>query len=232
MATDEQHQGEGTDEHIGSKRKHSLMLNVLSELSSIATPAFVLAVIGLLVVGVVAAFGGWKRATAEAADDTPVAAADTAVEADPLSVSIHSAFWADEVPTVLYAEEGFRYLIVKATLTNTSELPLHATTFQDQFTIDVDGLKSTELEGGLQTMPPTNHRLVDALRQPTLQPGLDTRMILVWQQKAAEPLPSELKVTIHSMTFRESSFGTGTSWRDPEPAHVVTVPVEEFPRNE
>lgn len=219
------------------KQSPSVAKELAREFSLLLSPALILALIGIVVLGVVGIFGGWERATARAAEELPTAAVDEAVQVDPLSAKILGAAWATRLEGALPEEEGSRYLLLVTELTNTTGEPVHQSNFHKQFTLDVEGLATTPVDPEAaekgepeapRTSPPSNLRVLDSLSQPALQPDLPTQLVLVWKQDDSQPVPRELTVTLHGMTFRESSLGMGADWRDETPAATVTVPVKEM----
>ena len=203
---------------------------VLSTLHDPATPANVAIVGGLALVLIVAAFGGWGFATWEADETLPAAAPSEATTAEPFEFEILKAFTAEELPPIVPKEDGVRYVLLTAQVTNRDDLPVEAHTLQDAITIDAHGLAVQEIDGQEKVIPPRAYRIDDGLAQLTSQPDVTTKVVFLWKQDARREPPKELTVTLKSHTYRRSALGTSMAWLSPEDKVTVTLPVQEVPQ--
>ena len=79
-----------------------------------------------------------------------------------------------------------------------------------------------------QADPAELYRFQDAQRQGSFQPGLPQYLLAVWWQNEAEPLPTEVTVTLSGYTYRESFLSSDKFWYDREAKISVTLPMEEL----
>lgn len=178
--------------------------------------------LAILVLGL---FGGWDAAD-DAADQLPEATVGATTTAAPFDVTATRGRVFDELPGVLYAEEGYRYLAVLMDVTNTTAAPVNALTLAEAFTLDVPGLRTMELNSGPQVIRPQVLRGVDGLGQRTFQPGLTTEIVLVWQQQVSAAVPATAAATISEHTWRRSTLDDGLDWRDPSPVATLTMTID------
>lgn len=207
------------------QRKWSTL--VLGTLQDLATPANVAIIGGLALVLIVAAFGGWGFATSAVEETLPAAAPSEATTAEPFEFEILKAFTAEELPPIVLKEEGVRYVLVTAQVTNRDDLPVEALTLQGAITIDAHGLAVQKIDGQDKVIPPRTYRIDDGLAQLTTQPDVTTKVVFVWKQDARREPPKELTVTLKSHTYRRSALGTSMEWLSPEDKVTVTLPVQE-----
>ncbi len=193
--------------------------------SDVLTVPRIGALLGLAVIVIVGAIGGWGAAT-EGAEEVPASAVGVPIEAAPFEATVRRARFFDELRPSFYAEEGFRYVALSVDVTNTSNEPVPSSTLAQAAAIDVDGQKAADLESGPRPVDPWVVRTADGLTQHTFQPGLAVNVVLVWQQDAARPLPEEVTVTLGRHTLRASSMDGTLGWRDTEPVAVVVLPLE------
>lgn len=215
------------DEDAKQRKWSTLVLGTLQDL---ATPANVAIVGGLALVLIVAAFGGWGFATSEVEETLPTAAPSEATTAEPFEFEILKAFTAEELPPIVPKEDGVRYVLVTAQVTNRDDLPVEALTLHDAITIDASGLAVQEVDGQEKVVPPRAYRVDDGLAQLTSQPDVTTKVVFVWKQDARREPPKKLTVTLKSHTYRRSALGTGMAWLSPEEKVTVSVPVQEVPQ--
>ncbi len=193
--------------------------------ADVFTPQRLLLVLALAGIGIASLFGGWDAVSAE---ETAIGVADprTPVSAAPFEVSARRARVADSVTTVLRREDGFRYLMVVADVTNTQDAHVDGSVLAQAAELDAPGLRTDLLSSGERTRRPLVLRLDDGLSQRTFQPGLTGAVILVWQQDARAPIPATVTMTLARHTQRLSSMDGSLGWFDPTPVAHVTLPVE------
>ena len=190
--------------------------------SDVVTPqriGLVLAALVLLVAGIA---GGFDAVSA-ADDDTPTASVGEVVDAAPFEITVRRARHGTELKPIAYRQDGRRHVFVTLDVRSTATLPVPAGILLNAVRIDVPGLATTA-SGSLAT--PNGYRTGDGLSVRSLQPGVTVPVVLVWQQDAAAPVPETLTVTVNRQTWRTSTLEDSESWFDPEPARVVTLPVE------
>lgn len=167
-------------------------------------------------------FGGWDAAVTEV-DDVPRGEPGVAATVAPFRVEVRRARYGASLAPAFPARDGVRYWFVTVDVTNTSGRPVAKALLTEDATLDLPGLQAA---WSSERAIPTAHRLADGLVQEHYQPGLTTRIVLVWQQDNAEPLPDDVTLTLASHTWRASSLDGGLDWRDATPGLVVTLPAE------
>src|SRR5690606_27691334 len=121
--------------------------------SDILTPQRLVLGLGVLVLGVVGLLGGWGTVS-DAVEDTPVVDVDAVFVAAPFEITVTRARAFDELDQAFYAEEGFRYIAVMADITNTTDQPVPASVLADSIGLEVQGLRTIELDAGPKTIAP------------------------------------------------------------------------------
>jgi len=173
-----------------------------------------------------APFGG--LATAEPTGPAELEAGET-VHAAPFDISIDRLRWSDDLG--LDEEVRGRYLVAVATLENTSDHPVYATTIAETVRLrGLDGLFTGRR--GEETVPsaeavPQVLVLADASLLSSASPGLAYEVAFVWEQDESQPLPSEVTVEVASRTWRASRIDDQEAWFDPTVTHTGTFPVSQ-----
>lgn len=193
--------------------------------ADILTPQRLLFLLTALTIFMLGLFGGWDAADV-AADQVPEAKVGATVTAAPFDVTVTRGRMFHELPGVLYAEEGYRYLAIVMDVTNTSAEPVDAFVLAEAVALDIPGLRTIELDSGPQVIRPNVLRGVDSLNQRTFQPGLTTNIVLVWQQLTSAAEPATASVTFSAHTWRRSTLDGGLGWRDPSPVATLTLAIE------
>ncbi|MFT3888447.1 MAG: hypothetical protein QM713_09845 [Arachnia sp.] len=196
--------------------------------SDVLTPQRAGLLLGVLVIALVGAVGGWGAAT-EAVEDLPPGTVGVAADAAPFQLTVRRARYFDELSPTFPAMDGRRYLAVSVDVTNTSDEPVSSGILAQAVGIDAAGLATIELRSGPTVEGPSVVRTVDSLSQRSLQPTLPTNVVLVWRQDVAEPVPENLTVTLSRHTWRRSSLDGSMGWRDPESTARIVVPLEALP---
>lgn len=196
-----------------------------SYVSDIFTPQRIGLFLAAGVLAVVGMFGGWGAA-GDAAQDIPTAEVGEPGETTPFTVTPTRARVFDELGGVYYAEEGYRYIVVIMDVENTSAEFTSTTPLRQGTTLDVDGLRTLELDSGPKIVEPTVLRGADSLTQYTFQPGLPTNVVLAWQQHVESPIPDEITITFSDFSWRRSVMDDSMGWRDPTPAVTYVLPLE------
>ncbi len=174
-------------------------------------------------------FGGWKNL---ADRETKIAAADVGqeVEAEPLKVSVRKGGWFQDIPQLYRLKPGQRALLVSADVTNQTKQVIDRLDVQTAFRIDAKGLVDpiTDRHADADKVQPHIIRASDALRGGALQPGLPTRMALIWVQDGSYPVPDRVKLVIRKQKYRASALDGSMGYFDAAPAYEITVPLTEM----
>lgn len=196
---------------------------------ALVRPRSLIAVVAAVVAGALWLGGGFEEAESLPTDPRPAPVGEP-VEVAPLTATVLRAYWTTKkVDGVYYEAEGRRGLLLVLDLTNTSSRTVGPDVLRA--TIRTDATQLQDWTGNPVTAEqaqPTFHRLSDGLAGGTLQPGLTTTTVMVWNQAASVPAPTELVVTLHSHSWRESSLTGVEGWHDPVAVAAVTVPVKEL----
>lgn len=201
------------------------MVTVASAFNDIATPTNLLlgmVALALLLVGVL---GGWNNL----ADKTTKVSAvppRREITANPLKVTLTRALTFENQPKLLLLDHGERAIMIGADLLNTSERPLLKSDVQQTFLLSIPGLKGLDVSEQAKASPSTIMRASDTLPLTALQPGLKTRVALLWVQDTAQPAPQNLTVTVLRQTYRKSSLSNEMAYFDPTEVATVTLPVK------
>lgn len=171
--------------------------------SDLFSPLNVLALIGLLIIGVIGLVGGWGEATASA-KDVPVVQPDQPITAAPFEITVQRARTASEFKPIALKDPEFRYLFLVVKVTSSSEIPVPAYVLSKAIKVDAAGLQTgRKASGESYVMTPEVYRMIDSLRATTLQPGLTYDLVLSWKQRQSEPVPTTLSVAVASQTYDE-----------------------------
>lgn len=194
-------------------------------ISDIVTPQRLVVLLVVAALAVVGLVGGWGEVAAEESEITDVAAG-TPFAVAPYEVTVRRARTFTELPPTFRAERDHRYLALVLDVVNRSDVPVVSSHLTRGATLDAPGLKQVRLASGVRAADPLLYRGLDGLSASTLQPGLATPTVLVWQQRLAEPVPETVTVTFSTHTWRRSSLDGHEDWFDATPSHAVTLPVE------
>jgi len=168
--------------------------------------------IGLLLAGS-AAFGG--LADAETADVGPVAVEPGEEFVGPeLAVVVDSAEFSDTAPGRYEPDEGYTYLVVRATVTNL--WTVSSITFTDLLQIPEFGEDLAKAE---------RVTFSDGTLGPQINPQVPVDVVFMWDfPSSLIPEDGVVPVTIMSKSFTEDGDVTyGSYWSDPQPAAIVTL---------
>lgn len=184
-----------------------------------------------LLLGLVGLLGGWDRVGAKETELTSVAAGQE-LQAKPFTMTFRKAFSYRGVQGLPPVGEGRRGLFVTVDVVNTTKEPIDLLDFRlrSLFQLkDVQGL----IYGGQAVSPekaiPTLYRGTDVLPARQVQPGLTTRLVVLWEQQATESPPKTLTVVPNKYEFRVSRLTNLKEYLNPTPAAQVTLPVQEVP---
>lgn len=175
-----------------------------------------------LLLGLIGLLGGWDRVGARETE-VPTVKPEQNFEAEPFTLAFQKAFWYTRVNGLPANSPGQRALMVTVDMTNTSPRPVLLEDVQKVFRTDLPGL----VTAGRGEVPQL-YRASDLLNLRTLQPGLKTRLVLIWAQHETSPAPTQLNVSTFRQTYRKSSLDGSMRYFDAAEAAKVTLPVEEF----
>lgn len=204
-------------------------------LSDIAEPRTIALVAAAIILGLVGLIGGWQEI--EATEDTvPAAAAGQTIHAAPFDIAVLRANYGSQLKKIAYPESGIRYLfvVVRARLVDSKNPVAEPVNQFDVFVLSyaftaVDPDSTVEVQPGVTiSKSPSVYRLVDGEYGGTMQPGLDQELVLVFPQRATEPAPKRLAVTVREQTYRRSTLTSEWGWADPVAKAEVVVPITEL----
>lgn len=175
-----------------------------------------------VLLGLIGLFGGWDRVGAKTTN-LPVMKPQQEFTAEPFKLAFQKAYWYTSVNGLPANSPGQRALMVTVDMTNTSSRPVVLEDVQRVFRTDLPGL----VTAGRGEVPQL-FRASDLLNLRTLQPGLKTRVALIWAQHETAPPPTELGVTTFKQSYRRSSLDGSMRYFDATETAKVTLPVEEF----
>lgn len=199
--------------------------------SGVMSPINLLAVIGLVVIVIVGAVGGWNRAI-ESSVVVPVVKPGEPISANPFVLTVLRARSATELRPIAYSRDGYRHLFVVVRVTNTGDAPFHSYVLGKAIRADAEGLETVETEGQRFVKAPQVFRLIDALTSSSLQPGIGYELVLVWAQRSTAPVPRTLSLAVMSLEYDEKNPQRLDVWSVGEEAANVTVdvaPVQGMP---
>lgn len=184
----------------------------------------------VVVLGLIGLFGGWNR-VAEKKTVLQSAAAKQEFTASPLKLEFLRGFWFKDKPELMPLQPlsaNERGLLVTVDVTNTSPRPVSMVEVQAAFRTTAAGL--TELAKAIPAAEarPTLLRTSDLRPVRSLQPGLKTRVALIWIQGAAQPVPPNLKVVVYRQTYRKSALDGSMGYFDRTAAAQVDLPLTQF----
>jgi hypothetical protein len=182
---------------------------------SAAAVRIVFAVLGLIGVGIIGAFGGFERAGVT--HDLPTVAKNETVDAGDWRFTVDDDAVAGPVLREVQPHNDGNYLIeVDVTMNNVSDR-----------TKAVYGRVTIEAMDGLVDVEPRQHIMIrDNQLAAYLQPDLPERVAYIWEFKAGTPVPKELKVTLHGEYTRPVSFAIlNSTITDDEKAASINLPV-------
>jgi hypothetical protein len=179
------------------------------------SPAVYAASAAVVVIGAVAGFGGL-----ETVSEAPVARASAGqqITGKQLDVSIEDAWLADGFDPYLEPEPGFRFLAVRALVTNVSTTPV--STVKDN--VLVEGLTGGEGE------PQADEVIrMGESSNPVLQPGVEQQILFLWQIPGDDIAEgSTVTVRVLDKTLRQG-FLFDDSWSDPEVTAEVPLVLDD-----
>lgn len=177
-------------------------------------------VIAAVVLAASAIFGGLDDAT-QADPEPPVLSPGQAFVGPQLTTTLHTAELMEVAPGyTLEPEDGFTYLVVMATVTNTSTTSTTAIT---------DLLQLEWLDDETQGEPDRTALLSDGTSLPQANPGVPIDVAYIWQVPIGDVEPADtVRVAIRSKTFTlDGDVTYGSYWSDPVVAARVDLEVDE-----
>lgn len=175
-----------------------------------------------LLLGLIGLLGGWDKVGSQVVE-VPTVKPEQDFKAAPFTLAFQKAYWYAGVTGLPATLPGQRGLMVTVDMTNTSPRPVILEDVQKVFRTDLPGL----VTAGRGEVPQL-FRASDLLNLRTLQPGLKTRLVLIWAQDETTPAPSQLNVNTYQQTYRKSSLDGIMRYFDATEAAKITLPVEEF----
>lgn len=193
--------------------------------SDILTPQRIGLVLAVALLGIVGVVGGWDAVEGVETPEVPVVEVGTLIEAAPFEVTVRRARHFERLPNTLPSADGFRYLALSLDVTVRNDQWVSFTDLKNAVRLEADSLRPLGDEPGRRP-DPTLLRGLDALPVRSLQPGLTTSTIVVWQQSTDVPVPNTVTVELDQQTWRQSTLDGGWRWSDGAPVARVTLPVE------
>lgn len=184
-----------------------------------------------LLLGLVGVLGGWDRVGAKEAGLTSVAAGQE-LQASPFTMTFRKAFWYRDVQGLPHVGEGRRGLFVTVDVVNTTKEPIDLLDFRLRSLFQLKDVKGLLLHGqpvAAEKAIPTLYRGTDVLPARQVQPGLTTRLVVLWEQQTTEAPPETLTVLPNKYEFKVSSLTNLKEYLSPAPAAQVTLPVQAVP---
>ncbi|TDO34391.1 hypothetical protein EV643_12785 [Kribbella sp. VKM Ac-2527] len=171
---------------------------------------------GAVVLAISAAFGGLEKA----ADETPQAAAGTAIDAGQFEVTIDRVVTTKDLEPLFRPDPGGALIAVVTKIELTDDMGTIPPSDLIRL-IDVPGLDSTDAPLGT-----TNLR--DQTQGPVLTPGQAEDVAYVWKLPKATELPKEVKLTVqHYEHIEESVLDHHEKWTPDKTAAESTVKVKD-----
>ncbi len=187
--------------------------------------------VGLAVLLVSGAFGG----LGETPDAPPESVAPrTAVEVEPFTVSVERVRVGRDLGVGSVAKPKGRYLLVSARITARGDRSVGYGVLRDLVRLEgATGLVPPAHDGGPlpapTEVPPTMVLSADdAELLGDLGPDLTYPVVLLFEQQASAPAPSEVTVVLRAHTWRRSNIEERMDWFDPAPAVRVRAAVTAF----
>lgn len=198
-------------------------------LGTIVPPRTAIVLLVALVLLGITTFGGWRSATATATE-LPTPSPGESIDAAPLRVVAHKAFYANELGTSVRAQPGVRLVIVKVSVTNISTRFVGGYAKESMFRIDAPNLLKYGQPARDANVAPVAYRVLDGQPAGAYQPGVPADLALVWEQQASAAIPTQVSLTVAGLTWRRSSLDGSYDWFDPTASAVVTLPVVPLPK--
>jgi hypothetical protein len=185
--------------------------------------------VAVVVLGTTAAFGGLESATGT--DRLAPVKVGVKTPVEPYDITLNRVLWVDELPNVYPSERGNRWLAITATVRNTHEVSLYgAVELAQSVTLsDVDGLVQAPEPGTDRVRSSYQRLIMDNSDLYPVQPGIDYKMVFLFEQKAATPAPDRVTVELVGHTWREDSIDKTEKWLDPTVVAESTLPMIKSP---
>lgn len=134
-----------------------------------------------------------------------------------LATVVHSAEFSDTAPGRFEPDEGYTYLVVRATVTNL--YTVSSITFTDLLQIPSLGEDMAKAE---------RVTFGDGTLGPQINPQVPLDVVFMWDVPLAlVPEDGVVPVTIMAKSFTKDGDVTfGSYWSDPQPAAIVTLEAE------
>lgn len=177
-------------------------------------------------------FGGLREVEP---DDAPLVIG-TAVDVEPLTITVDRVYWAPSLPRVpkpadaprgtgeIYAlkpdpKKSDRLLVVEGTLTNTSDETVYGVIATDS--VRLEGLANfTDRHGepaeSIDVAPGYTYSLPEREPLSMAQPGITYKVAWIWEQPKGQPAPAALNVVVNKHTWRQDSLDFEWEWKDAE----------------
>ncbi len=181
----------------------------------------------LIIIGAISLLGGWDVILAERGESLASVSPGEVAHADPFDVTFLKAFHTTDLDPVIRPKSGKRLLLISLDVVNTGKTKVSSALLTRALDPDVPLVTMDDEPDGPADLAEL-YRFQDTQKQGSFQPGLPQRLLAVWWQNEAEPLPTEVTVTLSGYTYRESFLGSDKSWSGREAKISVTLPVEEL----
>jgi hypothetical protein len=184
--------------------------------------------LGLLVLLVSGAFGGWARA---APPEVAAPQVGVAHQSAPFTLTLQRARWTTNLGAAGTSERG-RYLIVSALLRTDDTTTVPADVVRDA--VHLEGARAVFRSEGSDATATSDDIapwavlvVTDSTRVDGAAPGLTYEIAWVWEQERAQPAPTEVTVSTRSATHRASTVDGQLGWFDPVLDARGTMPMKE-----
>ncbi len=205
---------------------------VVKMFEEVASPITLIVLVAGLLLALVGLLGGWQRVRA-AETTVATATAGEAIMAGPFTITIADAWFADPTPDFMAADT--RAVLVRGTVTNTSDAPVAPLTLSDLVRIELPGCVRNGADADPASCPYMGiERTWDLKTMPglgtvgMLQPDVPTAFVMTFTQKPTAAKPTELRMSVRTATWRASSLDGQMMWLDPEPVKELTLPLQKW----
>lgn len=167
-------------------------------------------------------FGGLATATPDGPAELK---AGTELEAAPFDLTIERVRWLPDLGES-EPDPGRRYIGVVATLTNSSDHPVHLGDVKAALRlVDVPG--TVESESGDSVEPADVMVIADSSALDTAPPGVEFEVVFLWTQSTAFEPPTTVDVAVRAQTWRQSRIDDQEMWFDPTVTHRGALAVKK-----
>ncbi len=225
------HEKVSGDDHSGHDARQPALnrIKVAAEFKDLLSPANMILLALVAGLGLIGLFGGWDN-LAERETEIPRAQTESEIEANPFKLTVGKASWFQDIPQLYRLEPGQRALLVRVDITNQSSRYVDRLDLQKAFRLEaaglIDPIQRRPVPAG--EINPVILRGGDALQERSLQPGLPSRIALIWIQDANVAPPGKVRLIVRKQNYRASALDGNMAYFDAAPAYAVELPVSEM----